>query len=238
MTNAYAASATWTPRSSASKLAMCFWAKIFTSYQAVYSLCYGGFGKDAIVLVRTMFEAFVAMGYILKNRRPMIPRYRDYAFVEALEALELFKDIYPDKMVPSEEESCIRGLRERAVAKHKYNRLWAKDWSDKNLREMARAVDPALERTYYPLIFPLASQYAHARPKAIDSYWCGAPSHIRVGPSSDLVPQALYTAIAICMMATEVAAPFVTCGWGRLIRKAKVEFRPFYELRGAIEKPE
>ncbi|HSW35249.1 MAG TPA: DUF5677 domain-containing protein, partial [Candidatus Limnocylindrales bacterium] len=48
-------------------LALFFFSKVAKSYRAVERLCYSGYGQDALVLGRTIFEHMVTLSYINKD---------------------------------------------------------------------------------------------------------------------------------------------------------------------------
>ncbi|MGE5542809.1 MAG: DUF5677 domain-containing protein, partial [Bacillota bacterium] len=107
--------------------------KSATSYAAVRHLCQEGFGPDALMIARTIFENAINLAYI--NRRPeeRSRRFLEFEHVEEYRQIEALKKAFPGKRVVTagDEE---RITDEYEAVKHNYK---GASWSGETMHAMA-----------------------------------------------------------------------------------------------------
>src|SRR3989344_1823645 len=123
-------------------------AKAYKTHSAIMLLCKEGFGEDASVLNRTIFELLITLLYILKD--PTAERaYRYYAFDWVLrEKMFKYAEQKPELLLQLEQRALkpkggdvsideVKKMAEEVQRKYSYKGY---NWSDKSLGEMAEEV--------------------------------------------------------------------------------------------------
>lgn len=171
-------------------------AKGSKTHLAILNLCDAGFGQDAAILGRSLFELTVNMGYIFNaDTDDRIKRYVTKHFVISSKYSKSIKEAaregakkYPD--YPSEEE--IKKLTEEAIELTGNS----DKWSGKSIREMAEEVKL---KDMYDLLYRLISNLVHSTSSSFTDYLhidSTKPTQIKIdlGPSGKWLVEALSVA--------------------------------------------
>ena len=146
--------------------------KIMRHHEALETLDYKGYGSEAGIVLRSMFEAVVNLMWISQDMEERIPRYTAYQVYDS----QKYRD-YATKQETqiglSEKELQLRDklfseLSEQAKdMKEKYGFKPNKHWSGKSLREMCKDLG-WIER--YDTLYKIYSDIAHSNILASKDY--------------------------------------------------------------------
>ena len=150
-------------------------AKSYKTHSAIMTLCEGGYGEDASILNRTIFELLITLLYILKD--PTDERaYRYYAFDWILrEKMFNYAEQKPELLLQLEQRelkpkkgdvsiSEVKKMAKQVQDKYKYKGY---NWSDKSLGEMADEVNRSGQ---YKTMYRLSSQHTHSHSRVMNDY--------------------------------------------------------------------
>jgi hypothetical protein len=150
-------------------------AKAYKTHSAVMILCQEGYGEDASILNRTIFELLVTLLYVLKD--PTDERaYRYYAFDWVLrEKMFSYVEQKPELLLQLEQRTLkpkvgdvliseVKKMAKMVQAKYSYKGF---NWSDKSLAEMAKEVG---RDGQYKTMYRLSSQHAHSPSRVMNDY--------------------------------------------------------------------
>lgn len=149
------------------------------------------------MLVRTLVDLLIVLLYITQDTsNETVNRYMAYDWVmrqkmygEFKNEPEVIKKIEKRKVNPKPNDSTTEIIEEQAqLAKAKYK--YGKDWSDKNIREMAKAVD---KEKLYTTVYKLQSQLSHTNMRAMNEYVSEKEGNfiIEIGSSERWITEAL-----------------------------------------------
>ena len=149
--------------------------RMYKSQEAILELCKKGYGEDASVIVRSVFELLVTMLYILKDESDetayryfaydWILRKKMYSYV--LSNDEILNEVKRREQNPNPNDGNVSQVLEQAkLAQDKYQ-YKNNRWSDKSIEEMSKAV--GLWRAY-KTIYALQCQFAHNLPRIFNDY--------------------------------------------------------------------
>lgn len=174
-------------------------AKAYKTHRAILILCNNGYGEDAAILTRSLFDLLIVMKYILRdNTGQMIKRYMDYDWVIRQNAFEyskhnpVFKKAIEDRRInPKEQDETPERIAEKAkeaMDTYDYERRYA--WSDKSINQMAKEVGRGQP---YKTVYNLTSQLAHSAPRTINDYikLYGEKLIAETGPTKNWVEETL-----------------------------------------------
>lgn len=171
--------------------------KAFKSYEAVLLLCHNGFGEDAFVLTRTLFELMITNAYILQDdTEEMLMRYMHYDWVTRKEMYdylvtkpEILKHLNESAALDQNASTVseVDTGYKKAVAKYQYKRG---SWSDKSIKGMSQAVG---REDMYSTVYRLQCTMGHTNARSMNEYVSneGQESILDVGPNWNLVREAL-----------------------------------------------
>lgn len=138
-------------------------------------LCQEGYGEDASILNRTIFELLITLLYILKD--PTDERaYRYYAFDWILrEKMFNYAEQKPELLLQLEQRALkpkkgdvsiseVKKMAKQVQDKYKYKGY---NWSDKSLGEMADEVNRSGQ---YKTMYRLSSQHTHSHSRVMNDY--------------------------------------------------------------------
>ena len=150
-------------------------AKSYKTHSAIMALCEGGYGEDASILNRTIFELLITLLYILKD--PTDERaYRYYGFDWILrEKMFNYAEQKPELLLQLEQRALkpkngdvsiseVTKMSKQVQDKYKYKGY---NWSDKSLGEMAEEVNRSGQ---YKTMYRLSSQHTHSHARVMNDY--------------------------------------------------------------------
>jgi hypothetical protein len=150
-------------------------AKAYKTHSAVMLLCQEGFGEDASILNRTIFELLITLLYVLKDPTDE-SAYRYYAFDWILrEKMFSYVEQKPELLLQLEQRALkpkpgdvliseVKKMAKKVQAKYRYKGY---NWSDKSLAEMAKEVN---RDGQYKTMYRLSSQHAHSPSRVMNDY--------------------------------------------------------------------
>lgn len=145
--------------------------KAFKTYKGINILCKEGYGQDAGILLRSLFEIYVNVAYILKDdSEKRAKRYYEYSYIARKRSVELFDEHRLGEKGFKGAEEAIQKNKEEIY--ESYNRVKnnyideerKKDefrWSGKSIKKMAR--DCGLG-TDYAVVYSIFSELVHSNP--------------------------------------------------------------------------
>jgi hypothetical protein len=168
--------------------------KAYKTQAAILLLSEKGFGQDAGILSRSIFELNITTSYILKDIT-RIERFFDYDWIMRLRAHNLMssdtlysttlKERDPSGEVLQNVMSQVRNI------KIKYPKIERRmSWADKNIKEMAEEVG---RLDAYKTAYHLQSNLSHPNPRNINDYFWEIKGNLEidVGPSDRWISNAL-----------------------------------------------
>jgi|JI8StandDraft_1071087.scaffolds.fasta_scaffold117101_2 hypothetical protein len=192
--------------------------KAFKTYEAIGLLCRSGYGEDAFMLARTLFELMVTTAYILQDTtEDRLTRYVSYGWVtrkqmydyvvsnESLLAVlnkEIESGNRPDTVVEVEAEY------KKVMEKYKYKN---NTWSDKKIDEMSELIG---RLDMYKTVYKLQCALSHTNVRSMNEYVnvTEEGSILNIGPNWDLVKNTLVIAFDCFFHITQEASS--KFGWG------------------------
>jgi len=152
-------------------------AKAYKTLQAILLLCKAGYGQDAGILLRSLFNLTVNVLYINKDPVNRAKRYIGYGNIlrQKIAKTPTLSDIMGklDECTLNEIDREV----ERAKETYKYNRS---GWSDKSIKDMAKEV--GLE-SGYDTAYVLMSSIEHSDARSADHYVSIGPTGVTLDPS-------------------------------------------------------
>lgn len=150
-------------------------AKSYRTVNSVLLLCENGYGQDAFMLVRTLFELLITTAYIFKEDTDnRITQYNEYDWVlrnKMLSSVKKNKDSKGKSLL--QERSLSEGINLKEIKQkskevlQSYEEEDAQTWSKKSIFQMAKAV--GLEDLYDSL-YALGSQLTHSASRSANEY--------------------------------------------------------------------
>lgn len=183
------------PKTYARTLIIFFVAKAYKTLRAILHLCSQGYGEDAGILLRSLFETAVNALYI-KDNEELAQRYIGFEArrVYKLSQMPVLKDVYG--RLTEDELGQIYEDYKKAQEKYKYTSNI--NWSGKSLEEMAKAV--GYERLYN-YVYRFLSQITHSTAGSVGHYVKPDPDRpvtkVKLSPSDNLIPEDMLTAGAL-----------------------------------------
>ncbi len=177
-------------------LAQFFLSKTVTSFYAVWTLCKNGYGQDAFIVLRTIFENLVNLSFVNQEPAKRVPLFIEYDYIKAHKRLEDYESLYPEK---SKEER----IRQYIIARYekvKDNYPNKNRWSRISLFDMAKSCE--LENYYY-MVYRLGSVFTHGGSDSTQDYINTNGTHfsIRFGqPNTEKIDLALITACSLVLV--------------------------------------
>jgi hypothetical protein len=179
---------TWINKPKGHYIAMSF-GKGYKTFSAIILLCQNGYGQDALVLARTLFELTVNTYYIFKDpTENRVDRYFGYQSVLRSKAIKHFlkseesKAVLVAKFKERDDGETIESvLKQAEEAQKKYN-FKKNKWSEDNLADMA--TEAGLEHIYKTL-YKVQNDLTHSTVGGIDDYLLFEDGHLTVKIGSD-----------------------------------------------------
>lgn len=148
--------------------------KAYKTHKAILMLCEKGYGQDAAMLTRSLIDLLITLLYILKDETDeRLLRYFNYDWILRKKMLDyvkskpaIFKILEERKTNPKTNDGSVEEIEAKVKeVQDKYQ--YGRDWSDKNLREMAEEIGRG---DLYATIYKLQSQVVHTAPRAMNEY--------------------------------------------------------------------
>lgn len=175
--------------------------KAYKTHGVILNICEDGYGEDAAVLVRTVFDLLITFLYINKDKTNYrISRYLSHDWILRQKTYEYAKNkpafaeeirkralkTLPTQNTPEE----IKKYAREAQTKYKYKNV---GWSDKSIRDMSEEVG---RLDAYSTVYRLQSQITHGATRVMNDYVKAAPKGftIEIGPSENWISESLVTA--------------------------------------------
>ena len=149
--------------------------KAYKTHEAILLLCLNGYGEDAAILTRSLFDLSITLLYILKdpsNKRVL--RYFHYDSVirkkmfDHAKTVPTFAKLFEErKLNPKPEDTTIEEVEKYAKlaqSKYNYSRM---GWSDKPIRQMAEEVGRG---SAYQTVYYLQSNISHSAVRTMNDY--------------------------------------------------------------------
>lgn len=149
--------------------------KAHKTHSAIILLSNEGYGEDASILNRTIFELLITLLYVLKE--PTDERaYRYYAFDWILrEKMFDYAEQKPELLLQLEQRALkpktgdvslseVKKMAKQVQEKYKYKGY---NWSDKSVSEMSEEVNRGDQ---YKTMYRLSSQHTHSNSRAMNDY--------------------------------------------------------------------
>ena len=192
--------------------------KAFKTYEAIGLLCRSGYGEDAFMLARTLFELMVTTAYILQDttedrltryvNHDWVIRKQMYNYIASDEALlaglnkEIESSNNPDTVAEVEAEY------KKVMEKYKYQNG---TWSDKKIDGMSESIG---RLDMYKTVYKLQCTLSHANARSMNEYMSVTEEGtiLNIGPNWDLVKNTLVIAFDCFFHITQEANN--KFGWG------------------------
>lgn len=192
--------------------------KAFKTYEAIGILCRSGYGEDAFMLARTLFELMVTTAYILQDTtddrliryasHDWVTRKQMYDYVVSNESLlaGLNKEIESGNRPGTVAE--VEAEYKKVMEKYKYQNG---TWSDKSIKGMSESVG---RLDAYNTVYRLQCTLGHTNARSVNEYVSISEEGtiLNIGPNWDLVKNTLVIAFDCFFHITQEANG--KFGWG------------------------
>jgi hypothetical protein len=173
--------------------------KAFKTYEAILLLCRSGYGEDAFMLARTLFELMVTNSYILRDStEDTLMRYMHYDWVTRKEMYDYIVSV-PDLLAQLNAEIAsgkrintvpeVEEEYKNAMAKYSYRN----GWSDKSIKGMSEAIG---RMDMYNTVYKMQCTVGHTNARSMNEYaqLADEGSVLNIGPNWDLTRATLVVA--------------------------------------------
>ena len=163
------------PFNKRNRMASAYLAKAVKTNNAIVLLCRNGYGEDAEIISRSLFDQLVDLRYMLRYKRDtMIDRYEFWDYVSREKMLSgNGSSRNMKKLLKERERKPVNGdepneeIFKMAKIARKRFRYYGNTWRPKQLWEMAKRVNLLNE---YRTMYNMNSQIAHTAPRVINNY--------------------------------------------------------------------
>jgi hypothetical protein len=171
------------------QLSLYFLTKFHKSLLAFRMMVVSGFDEDASVLLRTLLEAAIILGYISKEPNSRVNRFVEYEYIAQYKLMKIMDKHYPTTHMSNERRQTIS--EDYRMNKHKFRR--EDQWSDKSISQMAEDVGMTF---WYDVVYKYGSSYVHSNISATRGFMIDDHEQliVAVGPqvfnATDIISQA------------------------------------------------
>ncbi|NKE72979.1 DUF5677 domain-containing protein [Candidatus Manganitrophus noduliformans] len=173
--------------------------KAYKTHEAILLLSEQGYGEDALVLTRMLFELMIITSYILQDETDQrLIRYLEHDWVQRKEMYDCV--VTTDKGLEFLNNELQSGNRDpltiadieaeykRVMKKHNYQKHLG--WSDKSISKMAEAVGRGAA---YKTIYKLQCMIGHNNARSINEYIAleDGVFVVKIRPDDNLIEQTL-----------------------------------------------
>ncbi len=170
-------------------------AKSHKTQAAILLLSEKGFGQDAGILARSIFELAITTLYIVKDdTKKLVERFFDYDWImrakmyDSVSADTLYKEEFGRKDPSGTGIGEVFGEAEKV--RRKYRGISNINWSDKSFKNMAKEVG---RLDTYKTAYYLQCNLSHPNPRNINDYFAELEGRLEVnaGPDDKWIPESL-----------------------------------------------
>lgn len=162
--------------------------KGYKTQKSIIVLCQSGFGEDAFMHSRTLFELSIICSFILQDKTGLrLKRYIDHEAVMRKAYLERSS---LGTTLGEELNTQILNDLEAAMSSHEYSK-WRGRWSEETIDEMAEKVERGHE---YKTLYKMQCNLAHSHVVSMDEYVVQDASNEKImnlGTNFDMIKTAL-----------------------------------------------
>lgn len=164
---------------------------------AILLLCKKGFGEDATILSRSLFEIYWNLEYILSvKNNSLAKRFWEYDWVVRKEMYDYIKNEpqFQQYLLDGESGNIIREVNDKSdemQAKYDFKRPFG--WSPVSIRKMAEDLG---HDSIYKTAYKIQCSLSHFSPRAANEYFKengDGTLFLDAGPSENLVDVSLYS---------------------------------------------
>jgi hypothetical protein len=186
--------------------------KAFKTHEALMLLCKKGYGEDAFMLARTLFELGVMSSYILQDpTEKILRRYLEHDWVTRKEMYDyvITKDDLLESLNKEMEARLTNPIEEvgkeysRVMKEYQYKPHGG--WSDKSISKMAESIG---RKDMYDTVYRVQCTVSHANARSMNEYVkedTDGGMVINIGPNEDLTEKTLVIAFDLFRMIIEDA---------------------------------
>jgi hypothetical protein len=190
--------------------------KACKTHAALVALCRIGYGEDASILARSLFELALDMLYISQDSPgERAERYIDHDWVIRYEMLHTLRTDPALKSARKTEDSTAAEIEREAHRVQNRWQFWSEQnksgrlkrpkshWSGKTIRDVAAAVG---WESHYNTMYRLVSQLAHSSVRGANQYMAEINEQtlqLNSGPSANYVWQTLFSGFVYLHQTTE-----------------------------------
>ncbi|MFA6522722.1 MAG: DUF5677 domain-containing protein [Patescibacteria group bacterium] len=175
--------------------------KGYKTHGAILLLCKQGYGEDASILARSLYDLLINLLYIQADQTDgRAYRYFQYdwilrkkMFTYVLEKPEIMDKILERTNNPRPDDTTIKEVEEQAKLSQEKNNYTERGWSDKSLHDMSKEVGRI---DAYKTVYRLQCQLDHNATRSVNEYAKHTQGGIvfEVGQSENWVEESLVIA--------------------------------------------
>lgn len=220
-------------------IVLMLFAKGLKSYNAILRLCEGGYGEDAAIVLRALFQTAVTARYLTqRDFRQRYARYEAYQWILKKRVLEPAIEagtIAMPKYIKGQQYSWKQIQAFARRARMRYGKMTgAMGWTGHKLEQVVRSLG---YQEAYDSLYRHASEYEHTSLRAAQTYARGqgrVMTRIISQPSDHLVDETLGSLLWVMCVLMEVMDETF-----RLGRRAEItsSLRTFQELSRPTSEP-
>jgi len=203
--------------------------KAYKTHEVTVLLCKNGYGEDAFMLTRTLFELMVTTAYILQNKsEDRLMRYMNYDWVTRKKMYDYVKT--KDALLASLNKAIESGSRENTIEEvereyktvmEKYN--YRNGWSDRSIERMSESIG---RLDMYSTVYRLQCMVSHTNARSMNEYITSTDQGIilNIGPNWNLVERSLVIAFDCFFHIAKEADRQFTWGVGSTLEEMATKY--------------
>lgn len=170
--------------------------KAYKTYEAIILLCKNGYGEDAFMLARTLFELMVTAVYILQDEsEDRLMRYMNYDWVTRKQMYDYIAT--KDDLLANLNKAIESGGKENTIdeVERKYKAVMERyhyrdSWSDKTIQGMSDSIG---RLDMYNTVYRMQCTVSHTNARSMNEYitLTDKGTILNIGPNWDLVENSL-----------------------------------------------
>lgn len=193
--------------------AIYFMTKAIKTNRAVWHLCADGYGEDAAILIRSLFNLIINFYFILsqdtENRAKRFIYHSAYTKYESYKIMSKWADVFKQLDLQTFNASEIQKEAENAQKQYKFEAN--KPWSNKTILQMAKDIDAhsspknnSMEKNY-DVVYNFLSDFEHSNVMSANSYIKDDENgwYPQINPTDNLIPETLASDTGYLLMIFE-----------------------------------